>query len=316
MVAFSSCEDNVLPETGSLPDVTPPQANFSATQGAGAGDIWKTYSFSNQSSSAISYSWDFGDGNSSTDFEPIHTYSGEGTWTVSLTAKDGLDVESTFTQMITVEEPPAPAVADPVLINTDFTKQAKSSGSNCACSGWINKSIGSQGESTSGNGGSDNVVKFDNDEPDATYQEFEVTPNADYKITIVVGFDESAGGSFPSNLELRILAGSGYDSGYTPTYYPDAISMPQDGYGYSSVAQVETAANNLYIKELSHPGDKNYNSYTYTFNVGNNTSVALYMRGVGGDDTSNDSKVQNFNTIFNNGDEEIQVDSLTIEAVN
>lgn len=44
-----------------------------------------TVSFKNLSIGGFSYFWDFGDGNTSTDFEPIHTYALEGTFQVTLT---------------------------------------------------------------------------------------------------------------------------------------------------------------------------------------------------------------------------------------
>ena len=42
--------------------------------------------FTNSSTGATSYAWDFGDGNTSTDINPIHTYTSEGMYTVTLTA--------------------------------------------------------------------------------------------------------------------------------------------------------------------------------------------------------------------------------------
>lgn len=303
---FYSCEDNILPEAGSIADKTPPKAGFASIQGEGVGDIWKTYNFSNQSSSATSYSWSFGDGNSSTEIEPSNTYPGEGTFTITLTAKDNLGVESVSTQTIQIVQPVVATVSDPVLINSDFSKIAKSSGSDCACSAWINKSLGDQGESSSGNGGSDNVVKFDNNEPDHIYQEFEVTANADYTINFVVSFKSLVGGPTPSEFEVRALAGSGYKSGYTPTYYADAASFPQDDFGYSTISSVEDPTNNLLLETISNPNDSGYITYTYTFNAGNNTSVALFMRGIGGDASGNFS--------YNSGDEEIRIDSVAITA--
>jgi len=45
--------------------------------------------FTNNSTNAVSYSWDFGDGNTSTDIDPSHTYANDGTYTVTLIATNG-----------------------------------------------------------------------------------------------------------------------------------------------------------------------------------------------------------------------------------
>jgi hypothetical protein len=294
----------------SIADKTPPSANFSYSQGAGPDDEWKDYTFANLSVSATAFAWDFGDGNTSTDVDGANTYPGEGTWTVTLTASDALGQSSTFSETITVVQPEEPDVPDPVLVNSDFNKLPKSSGSDCACSGWINKDVGDQGESSSGNGS--DVVKFDNNEPDHVYQEFEVTPNADYTIQIITQFKSPAGGSFPSMLELRVLAGSGYVDGYTPVYYTDTAVMPQDGWGYTSVAQIEDPANNLLVEVQDNPADDSYITYSYNFNAGANTSVALFIRGIGGPATGGGGG--DFG--YNSGDEEIRADSVTITAIN
>lgn len=67
-----------------------PVAAFSFT------DDILTAQFTNASSDAESYSWDFGDGYSSTEQDPEHTYSAAGTYTVILTAIAGTctDVDS------------------------------------------------------------------------------------------------------------------------------------------------------------------------------------------------------------------------------
>ncbi|WP_458627953.1 PKD domain-containing protein [Winogradskyella sp. PC D3.3] len=312
---FNSCEDFEQYEplgSNSIADATPPSASFSYSQGAGTGDIWKTYTFANGSTSATTYAWDFGDGNTSTDVDAVNTYPGEGTFTVTLTASDDLGVESTTSQEIVIVEPEEPLVPDPVLVNADFDKLPKSSGSDCSCSGWINKSIGDQGESSSGNGGSNNVLKYDNNEPDITYQEFEVVPNADYTISLVTSFKGSEGGMYPSVLEVRVLAGSGYIDGYSATYYSQTVDFPQDDYGYTTIAQVEDPANNLLVETINNPNNEDYNTTTYTFNAGANNSVALYIRGIGGPSTGGGGG--DFG--FNSGDEEIRIDTVTIVANN
>lgn len=205
-----------------------------------------------------------------------------------------------------VEEAPTVVAEDPVLVNAAFAKLPKISGSDCACAGWINNSLGDDGETSSGN--DSDVVKFDNLEPDAVYQEFAVTANGEYQIDIVAAFKSSEGGSYPSELEVRVLTGAGYDAGYTPTYYTDSTLMPKNGYGYSSIAQAEAAENNLLTEVISNPSNTSYNSYTYTFNVGDNTSVALFIRGIGGPATGGAGSELGYNS----GDEEIRVDSVTI----
>jgi PKD repeat protein len=83
----------------------PPDANFSAdpTSGPAPLDVAFTDLSSN---SPTSWSWSFGDGGSSADQNPQHTYNTAGTYTVSLTATnaDGSDTE-TKTNYITVTEP-------------------------------------------------------------------------------------------------------------------------------------------------------------------------------------------------------------------
>ncbi|MFT4664372.1 MAG: PKD repeat protein [Polaribacter sp.] len=57
--------------------------------------------FSNTSTSATSYSWDFGDGGSSTDASPSHTYAAEGNYEVTLTAM-GAGGDDTETKTVSI----------------------------------------------------------------------------------------------------------------------------------------------------------------------------------------------------------------------
>ncbi len=64
-------------------------------------------SFINWSSYGISYEWDFGDGNTSTEETPSHTYSVDGTYTISLTAFNDCATNVHSTEVTVVSIPQA-----------------------------------------------------------------------------------------------------------------------------------------------------------------------------------------------------------------
>lgn len=61
-----------------------------------------TVTFTNGSSNSTSYMWDFGDGVTSTEENPVHTYADEGTYTVTLTAMDGMGQSDEVSQDVSV----------------------------------------------------------------------------------------------------------------------------------------------------------------------------------------------------------------------
>ncbi|MGB3468038.1 MAG: PKD domain-containing protein [Cyclobacteriaceae bacterium] len=74
LIIISSCSDDEQSED----QLT---ADFSATVNNGT-----IVTFINSSENATSFAWEFGDGNTSTEESPVHTYSASGTYTVKLTA--------------------------------------------------------------------------------------------------------------------------------------------------------------------------------------------------------------------------------------
>jgi PKD repeat protein len=91
--------------------LVPPTAGFSATPTSGRAPL--QVSFSDASTGApTSWTWDFGDGSTSTAQNPTHTYATQGSYTVSLTASNpqGASTE-TKAGYVVVDAPPAP-VAD------------------------------------------------------------------------------------------------------------------------------------------------------------------------------------------------------------
>lgn len=66
-----------------------------------------TYNFNGLLSDADSYTWDFGDGNQSTEQNPSHTYSAEGTYTVTFTVQNECGEESSSQQVIVLLPPTA-----------------------------------------------------------------------------------------------------------------------------------------------------------------------------------------------------------------
>lgn len=59
-------------------------------------------SFTNNSVNGTIYSWDFGDGSASDEFEPVHNYTQNGTYTVTLTAEDIYGCSETISQTVVI----------------------------------------------------------------------------------------------------------------------------------------------------------------------------------------------------------------------
>jgi len=115
-----SCDPDLfrdeLPDTGSQVDNILPSADFSYRPDA---LDFKTIIFTDLSSESTDYMWDFGDGGTSMERDPVYTFSaGQGTYPVTLTASDknGASNAKTIDVMVIDEFVPLPVT----IINGDF----------------------------------------------------------------------------------------------------------------------------------------------------------------------------------------------------
>jgi len=103
----------------------PPTAKAAATPNAGPAPL--TVQFSSAGSSdpygqALGYSWDFGDGSTSTTANPSHVYSANGTYTVKLTVTGGGGQTATSTTTVVVgPSPPTASITAPSTYNAGDT---------------------------------------------------------------------------------------------------------------------------------------------------------------------------------------------------
>lgn len=93
-LGFTACEDDDGPGPA-------PSAGFNV-QGGGPFQVNTPVSFENTSTNAFSYLWSFGDGNTSIEENPTHTYTVPGEYTVTLKA-EGSGQRSLDSQTITIE---------------------------------------------------------------------------------------------------------------------------------------------------------------------------------------------------------------------
>lgn len=257
LIAIISCDfEYDLPEANSIADQTPPQADFQSAQGVGVAEEWKDYTFSNLSTSATTYLWDFGDGNTSTSVDAMNTYPGEGTFTVTLTASDNLGVTSVVSKTIEIVEPDAPSAIIPVIGEAGFedgdtTCGTAADGRDCwRISGGTIFGITSSPVNSGSQG-----AKFDAGSNRVGYQALTVSPNTDYTVTIYYTIKTAPTGSAmrlailgnaisnASEAEAAIIASvTGNDQSDANTYVPLSVTFNS---GASSTIAIWIDSNNV-----------------------------------------------------------------------
>jgi PKD repeat protein len=97
---WTACWSNFDPQNANY---NSPNYGLSASATVATADTVAT--FTNTSNGATTYVWNFGDNTTSTDVNPVHNYSSEGTYTVTLTATNGgCSTTYTFDVVITIDD--------------------------------------------------------------------------------------------------------------------------------------------------------------------------------------------------------------------
>ena len=102
----------------SLTGTIPPQVNFSGSPLHGAAPL--TVAFTNLTVGGGNAWWDFGDGNTSSNLNPVHVFAGSGNYNVTLTVQNSLGT-NTWTQTNYVLVVDTPALLAPAIDQTNFT---------------------------------------------------------------------------------------------------------------------------------------------------------------------------------------------------
>lgn len=95
LITFQSCDDDA-------PKAEDPIASFQFEVDE---TDFQVVTFTNYSVNAETYSWNFGDGETSTDKDPVHTYAEAGSYEVTLTAINADDVSAEFSTSLTITDP-------------------------------------------------------------------------------------------------------------------------------------------------------------------------------------------------------------------
>ena len=252
-VVITSCEFQ-LPEAGSLPDETPPKADFSYSPDQNNSRL---INFTNTSLSATDFEWDFGDGNVSIDKDPANLYPGEGTYTVTLTATDKLGASNTFTGDVEVT---VPQKYQPVILEPGFEDGQLEGGLGDGRDSWRAPS-GSNEDRPIGLGGVIQITgdpvsfgvqgaKLPSDNTRCGYQQITVEPDTDYSLSFYYTMknDNAAG-----TLTVAILGGP--------------VSDPSEVAG-ATIASVT-------LNDQSDPSS--YVKTAMDFNSGSNTAIVIYF---------------------------------------
>ncbi|MEM8525571.1 MAG: PKD domain-containing protein [Bacteroidota bacterium] len=251
-LAFSACQKAFefdLPDSNSKEDTIPPSANFSY---ASTLEDFKTIKFTNLSTEATTFEWDFGNGNASSEQDPTFTFEGgEGTYPVTLTASDARGAMDEVTIEVEVVEGPF----QPIILEAGFEDNSLPDGSGDGRDSWRNSDLGGVIQIT----GSpvtfgDQGAKLPSDGSRIGYQEIAVEANTNY--------------------DLRFWY-TMLDNSSDPFVVVSVLGITEFG---APASRDETAAatiGSITVNDTSDPSE--YLEQKLSFNSGDNDVVAIYF---------------------------------------
>lgn len=242
---------DALPDTNSKEDTVFPEANFAY---ASSPDDFRAIKFTNLSTEAATFDWDFGDGNTSTEQDPTFTFEdGEGTYSVTLSATDGNGVTGTTSIDVMVVEGPF----QPVILEAGFEDDTLPEGGGDGRDSWRNNDLGGVIQITGSpvtfgdQGGKLPVPAGDR----AGYQEITVDPDTNYDLSFW----------------YTMLSGSA-----DPRLIVSVLGVTQNGGTFTTLDEVaDGTIGSVTVTDDSEPDV--YVQQKLSFNSGTNNTVAIFF---------------------------------------
>lgn len=270
LISTVSCVDElILPEEGSIADATPPTADFTAIES----ENFLIYNFSNTSKSATSFEWNFAELGTSTDSEPQFEFPAEGVYSVTLVARDNLNVSNSTTKEVNVVEPPEPPAINPDVINGDFSDGVNDwrieswEGGNTYPFGTTSDGEGLDYDGNTLDAGKSPGAKWQSNHQDRyAYQAITVSPGreytAEYSYAIKNNVEDIEGGD---RIEFYILSGHFTDGNNAQAAATDSAPLKHLG--------------------LTASGKGNFTLVRETFTAPDSGLISIWIHGVTAEDT-------------------------------
>ena len=262
---YTNTTANVTINVSENPEPVLPVANFTASVTSGSAPLF--VQFNDSSINATAWSWNFGDGQTSTVQNPSHTYNSPGTYTVSLNASnaDGYNI-STKSNLITVNST-IPPITNGLVTNGLVVYYDGNSSGNSLIDLSGNNNIGYATSVTQGTNQATgaNYINFN-----GVNSKINVSNNAQTNISSPISIEFI--GSINEFKQYGTLV-SNYNNGLTGWYLS---CSPTDSYNHTRFRAATSSGPKYYDSDSSLVAGKVYDIVvTY-----DNNTTHLYFNGV------------------------------------